>query len=81
MSGWDKAATGYGMRGITRGYPRIGEYAAIGARRVWFLHDARATDLRTVIELHNGEAKSSRDRLLKRPRNDLQDLLAFLRSL
>jgi CxxC motif-containing protein (DUF1111 family) len=50
-------------------------------QRVWFLHDGRATDLRTVIELHNGEAKASRDRLFKRHRNDLQDLLAFLRSL
>ena len=50
-------------------------------QRVWFLHDARATDLRTVIELHNGEAKASRDRLFTRPRNDLQDLLSFLRSL
>jgi CxxC motif-containing protein (DUF1111 family) len=50
-------------------------------RRLWFLHDGRATDLRTVLELHNGEAKSSRDRLFKRPRNDLQDVLTFLRSL
>jgi len=50
-------------------------------QRVWFLHDARATDLRTAIELHHGEAKASRDRLFKRPRTDLQDLLAFLRSL
>jgi CxxC motif-containing protein (DUF1111 family) len=50
-------------------------------RRLWYLHDARATDLRTVLELHNGEARAARDRLFKRPRNDLQDLLAFLRSL
>ena len=50
-------------------------------RRLWYLHDGRATDLRTVLELHNGEAKSSRDRLFKRPRNDLQDVLTFLRSL
>lgn len=50
-------------------------------RRLWFLHDGRATDLRTVLELHNGEAKSSRDRLFKRARNDLQDVLSFLRSL
>ena len=50
-------------------------------QRVWFLHDAQATDLRTVIELHHGEAKASRDRLFERPRTDLQDLLAFLRSL
>ena len=50
-------------------------------RRLWFLHDGRATDLRTVLELHNGEAKASRDRLFKRPRNDLQDVLTFLRSL
>jgi CxxC motif-containing protein (DUF1111 family) len=50
-------------------------------RRLWYLHDARATDLRSAIELHNGEARASRDRLFKRPRNDLQDLLAFLRSL
>lgn len=52
----------------------------LGQRR-WFLHDGRATDLRTVVELHHGEAKASRDRLFSRPRDDLQDLLAFLRSL
>jgi CxxC motif-containing protein (DUF1111 family) len=50
-------------------------------RRLWFLHDGRATDLRTVVELHNGEAKDSRDRLFKRQRDDLQDVLTFLRSL
>lgn len=50
-------------------------------QRVWYLHDARAADLRSALELHNGEAKASRDRLFKRPRGDLQDLLAFLRSL
>ena len=50
-------------------------------RRLWFLHDGRATDLRTAIELHNGEAKASRDRLFKRKRDDLQDVLTFLRSL
>jgi CxxC motif-containing protein (DUF1111 family) len=50
-------------------------------RRLWYLHDGRATDLRMAIELHHGEAKASRDRLFARPRTDLQDLLAFLRSL
>jgi CxxC motif-containing protein (DUF1111 family) len=50
-------------------------------RRLWYLHDGRATDLRTVLELHNGEAKASRDRLFKRKRDDLQDVLTFLRSL
>lgn len=50
-------------------------------RRLWFLHDGRATDLRTAVELHNGEAKASRDRLFKRKRDDLQDVLTFLRSL
>jgi CxxC motif-containing protein (DUF1111 family) len=50
-------------------------------RRLWYLHDARATDLRKAIDLHNGEARASRDRLFARPRDDLQDLLAFLRSL
>ena len=50
-------------------------------RRLWYLHDARATDLRTAVELHNGEARASRNRSFKRPRNDLQDLVAFLRSL
>jgi CxxC motif-containing protein (DUF1111 family) len=50
-------------------------------RRLWFLHDGRATDLRTAIELHNGEAKDSRDRLFERKRDDLQDVLTFLRSL
>jgi CxxC motif-containing protein (DUF1111 family) len=50
-------------------------------RRLWYLHDGRATDLRSAVELHNGEARASRDHLFKRPRNDLQDLLAFLRSL
>lgn len=51
------------------------------SRRLWFLHDGRATDLRTALELHNGEAKDSRDRLFKRKRDDLQDVLTFLRSL
>jgi len=50
-------------------------------RRLWYLHDGRATDLRTAIELHNGEANPARDRLFERSRDDLQDLLAFLRSL
>ena len=50
-------------------------------RRLWYLHDGRATDLRTAIEQHNGEAKDSRDRLFKRKRDDLQDVLTFLRSL
>ncbi len=50
-------------------------------RRLWFLHDGRATDLRTAVELHNGEAKDSRDRLFERKRDDLQDVLTFLRSL
>ena len=50
-------------------------------RRLWFLHDGRATDLRTAVELHNGEAKDSRDRLFTRKRDDLQDVLTFLRSL
>jgi CxxC motif-containing protein (DUF1111 family) len=50
-------------------------------RRLWFLHDGRATDLRTAVELHNGEAKDARDRLFKRKRDDLQDVLTFLRSL
>jgi CxxC motif-containing protein (DUF1111 family) len=50
-------------------------------RRLWFLHDGRATDLRTAVELHHGEAKPARDRLFKRPDDDLRDLLAFLRSL
>ena len=50
-------------------------------RRLWFLHDGRATDLRTAVELHNGEAKASRDRLFERKRDDLQDVLTFLRSL
>jgi len=50
-------------------------------RRLWYLHDARATDLRKAIDLHSGEARASRDRLFARPRDDLQDLLAFLRSL
>ena len=50
-------------------------------RRLWFLHDGRAADLRTAVELHNGEAKASRDRLFERKRGDLQDVLTFLRSL
>ena len=50
-------------------------------RRLWFLHDGRATDLRTAVERHHGEAKAARDRLFARPRDDLQDLLTFLRSL
>jgi CxxC motif-containing protein (DUF1111 family) len=50
-------------------------------RRLWFMHDGRATDLRTAVELHGGEAKASRDRLFERKRDDLQDLLTFLRSL
>ena len=50
-------------------------------RRLWFMHDGRATDLRTAVELHHGEAKASRDRLFKRKRDDLQDVLTFLRSL
>jgi hypothetical protein len=33
------------------------------------------------VELHNGEAKASRDQLFKRKRDDLQDVLTFLRSL
>jgi CxxC motif-containing protein (DUF1111 family) len=50
-------------------------------RRLWFMHDGRATDLRTAVELHHGEAKGARDRLFKRQRDDLQDVLTFLRSL
>ena len=50
-------------------------------QKVWYLHDGRAADLRTALELHNGEAKPIRNRLFARPRGDLQDLLAFLRSL
>ncbi len=60
----------------------MADTAALGAGSApLYLHDGRATDLRTVLELHNGEAKASRDRLFKRKRDDLQDVLTFLRSL
>jgi CxxC motif-containing protein (DUF1111 family) len=50
-------------------------------RRLWFMHDGRATDLRSAVELHHGEAKAARERLFERKRDDLQDVLTFLRSL
>ena len=51
------------------------------ARKTRYMHDGRTTDLRQAIEYHSGEGRAARYRLRKRPRSDVEDLLAFLRSL
>lgn len=49
--------------------------------QAFYLHDGRAQTLREAIELHGGEAASSRDRYLALPANVQEQLLRFLRSL
>ena len=49
--------------------------------RSFFLHDARATDLVTAIQLHGGEASQVRNRFFNLPAIQRADLIAFLRSL
>lgn len=52
----------------------------LGAR-LFYLHDARTSDLATAVRIHGGEAAPSRDRFLALPPQGRTDLLAFLRSL
>jgi CxxC motif-containing protein (DUF1111 family) len=47
----------------------------------YYLHDGRARSLEEAIELHGGEAASSRDAFLALPAADQARLLRFLRSL
>ena len=49
--------------------------------RSFFLHDARATDLVTAIQLHGGEASGVRSRFFNLPPSQRADLIAFLQSL
>jgi CxxC motif-containing protein (DUF1111 family) len=51
------------------------------SRKTLYLHDGRTSDLKQVIDLHTGEARAARYRLRQRPKSDLEDLLAFLRTL
>ena len=46
-----------------------------------YLHDGRTSDLRVVIDLHKGEADSSRLAFRHLPPADQETLLAFLNSL
>ena len=46
-----------------------------------FLHDGRARDLSEAILWHGGEAERSRDGFLALPREERDDLIAFLDSL
>lgn len=46
-----------------------------------YLHDGRASNLRTVIELHKGEADSSRASFLQLRGSEQEALLIFLKSL
>lgn len=52
----------------------------LAAKRL-YLHDGRTDDLRQVIEYHSGEARSARQRFRQASRREVNDLLAFLRSL
>jgi len=47
----------------------------------FYLHDGRTSDLIDVLDLHLGEAESSRNRFLSLPQSDRDALLAFLKSL
>lgn len=47
----------------------------------FYLHDGRTTDLQEAIRFHGGEADSARNRFLALSPEDMQALLAFLRSL
>jgi CxxC motif-containing protein (DUF1111 family) len=46
-----------------------------------YLHDGRTADLKTVILLHGGEAKNSRDKFTALTSSQMQAVLAFLNSL
>lgn len=47
----------------------------------FYMHDGRTSDLREAVRLHGGEAQAVRDSLFARPANEIDALLAFLRSL
>ncbi len=47
----------------------------------FYLHDGRTSDLRVVIDLHKGEADSSRRAFQHLSREDQEALIAFLKSL
>jgi CxxC motif-containing protein (DUF1111 family) len=47
----------------------------------YYMHDGRTSDLREAIRLHGGDAQSARDSLFARPQDDVEALLAFLRTL
>jgi CxxC motif-containing protein (DUF1111 family) len=49
--------------------------------RAFYLHDGRAATLDAAIELHGGEAESSRDAFLALDDGARSSLLRFLRSL
>lgn len=52
----------------------------IRARQV-FLHDGRATDLRTAIELHDGQGKAAAAAFKALSAQDQQNLIDFLNTL
>lgn len=47
----------------------------------YYLHDARTSDLTTAIMLHGGEAQISRNKFAALPSDQMQAVLAFLKSL
>jgi len=46
-----------------------------------FLHDGRASTIKEAISLHDGEAKSARDKFNNLEENELNSLLTFLRGI
>lgn len=49
--------------------------------RLFFMHDGRATDLTTAINVHRGESTTSRNAFFRLSPTDRSDVLAFLGSL
>lgn len=47
----------------------------------FYLHDGRTSDLTRAVDLHKGEAESSRNRFFDLPQADKNALIAFLKSL
>jgi CxxC motif-containing protein (DUF1111 family) len=46
-----------------------------------FLHDGSAATIEAAILRHEGQARASRDRFVRLPRQQMDLLLAFIRSL
>ncbi|GMV05929.1 MAG: hypothetical protein AMXMBFR53_22060 [Gemmatimonadota bacterium] len=66
--------------GAARGEWRTTPLVGLGLRSV-FLHDGRAQNLSSAVDLHGGEAARARDRFRALPQRARDDLIRFLQSL